>query len=152
MEQLNEAGSSNGLEGAGPGGGVIVGGKKDVLIHFCRSCNALFGEDIAGVITRGKGITVHRVDCGRLLQSDSQRRVGVTWDTQSPLQDRTVPVDVECEDAPGMLAAMSKAIGKAGVNIGGVVLKKLPEVSSSACVHAWQDVDMITPCICVRYR
>jgi hypothetical protein len=53
-----------------------------------------------------------------------------SWDAGA---DGCAPqVDVECEDAPGMLAAMSKAIGTAGVNIGGVVLKKLPEGSGLA--------------------
>ncbi|KAJ1478768.1 hypothetical protein T484DRAFT_1816658 [Baffinella frigidus] len=68
---------------------------------------------------------VHGATCEILLESDAQRVIGVAWDSSSPPPPRAVEVEVECTDAPGMLASMSRAIGSVGVNIGGVVLKKL---------------------------
>ena len=106
---------------------VLVGGERNMMISYCRECNALYGEDIRGVITRGRGIKVHRVSCQRLLESDQARRISVSWDPEARnLAARPIEIEVECEDAPGMLASMSKAISAAGVNIASVVLKKLP--------------------------
>ena len=96
--------------------GVRVGGLGDILVRFGRCCNPLPGERILGVITRGKGATVHAVECQRLLESDPQRHVAVSWDNADDFT-RTVKVEVLSEDRPGLLAAMSKAISSVEVNI-----------------------------------
>ncbi len=96
--------------------GVRVGGIGDILVRFGRCCNPLPGERILGVITRGKGVTVHAVECQRLLESDPQRHVAVSWDKADDVT-RTVKVEVLSEDRPGLLAAMSKAISSVEVNI-----------------------------------
>ncbi len=96
--------------------GVRVGGIGDILVRFGRCCNPLPGERILGVITRGKGVTVHAVECQRLLESDPQRHVAVSWDKANDFT-RTVKVEVLSEDRPGLLAAMSKAISSVEVNI-----------------------------------
>ena len=96
--------------------GVRVGGIGDILARFGRCCNPLPGERILGVITRGRGVTVHAVECQRLLESDPQRHVAVSWDKADGFT-RTVKVEVLSEDRPGLLAAMSKAISSVEVNI-----------------------------------
>jgi GTP pyrophosphokinase len=60
--------------------GVVVGGVDDVLVRFGKCCEPLPGERILGFITRGRGVTVHAVDCPRVLDSDPQRRVEVVWE------------------------------------------------------------------------
>jgi guanosine-3',5'-bis(diphosphate) 3'-pyrophosphohydrolase len=97
-------------------GGVRVGGEENVLIRFGRCCNPLHGEKITGVITRGKGVTIHTADCQRLLESDPQRHIAVSWDNGAG-HERPVKVEVLSEDRPGLLAAMSKAISTVGINI-----------------------------------
>jgi GTP diphosphokinase / guanosine-3',5'-bis(diphosphate) 3'-diphosphatase len=97
-------------------GGVQVSGVDDVMVRFGRCCNPLPGERIIGFITRGRGVTVHAMDCLRVMESDPQRRVEVAWD---PADGHVRPVEIEVTgvDAPGLLAAMSKAISSNGVNI-----------------------------------
>lgn len=104
--------------------GVRVGGVDDVLVHFARCCNPLPGEHILGVITRGRGVTVHSVECQRLLESDPQRHIAVEWDNGAS-HLRPVKVEVLCEDRPGLLAAMSKAISSAGINIANADVRTL---------------------------
>jgi GTP pyrophosphokinase len=96
--------------------GVVVSGVEDVLVRFGKCCSPLQGERIAGFITRGRGVTVHALDCPRVLESDPQRRIEVRWD-DGKATPRAVRVEVTCEDRPGLLAAMSKAISSAGINI-----------------------------------
>jgi guanosine-3',5'-bis(diphosphate) 3'-pyrophosphohydrolase len=107
-------------------GGVRVSGVEDVMVRFGRCCNPLPGERIVGFITRGRGVTVHAIDCLRVMESDPQRRVEVEWDTV-PGQFRAVAIEVVGIDSPGLLAAMSRAIASAGVNITGAQVRTVPD-------------------------
>jgi len=96
--------------------GVQVSGVEDVLVRFGKCCSPLPGERITGFITRGRGVTVHALDCPKVLEADPQRRIDVQWENgKGP--PRPVRVEVTCVDRPGLLAAMSKAISSAGINI-----------------------------------
>jgi GTP pyrophosphokinase len=96
--------------------GVQVSGVEDVLVRFGKCCSPLPGERITGFITRGRGVTVHALDCPKVLESDPQRRIEVQWEDGKGTP-RAVKVEVTCVDRPGLLAAMSKAISSAGINI-----------------------------------
>jgi GTP pyrophosphokinase len=86
------------------------------MVRFGKCCGPLPGEPIIGFLTRGRGVTVHAVDCERLEDSDPERRVDVSWEkgTRAP---RTVRLEISSRDRPGLLARMSQAIASAGVNI-----------------------------------
>lgn len=107
-------------------GGVRVGGVEDVLVRYGRCCNPLPGERIIGVITRGRGVTVHAIDCQRLLASDPQRHITVSWDKGAEIL-RPVKIEVLSEDRHGLLAAMSKAISESGVNIANADVRTLSD-------------------------
>ncbi len=98
------------------GNAVIVSGVGDMLVRFARCCNPLPGEAITGFITRGRGVTVHLAGCPHALATDPQRRVPVVWKAGDETP-RPIRLEVLCVDQPGLLAAMSKAIAAAGVNI-----------------------------------
>jgi GTP pyrophosphokinase len=106
--------------------GVRVSGVEDVLVRFGKCCDPLPGERILGFITRGRGVTVHAVDCPRVLESDPQRRVEVVWEDGAS-GPRPVTVEVMCIDEPGLLANMSKAISSAGVNISRAQVHSIPD-------------------------
>jgi guanosine-3',5'-bis(diphosphate) 3'-pyrophosphohydrolase len=98
------------------GGGVVVSGLGDVMVRFAHCCNPLPGERITGFITRGRGVTIHLVGCPRALETDPQRRVPVVWKDgeESP---HPIRLEVICVDKPGVLAAITKNIAAAGINI-----------------------------------
>ncbi len=120
LDKLNTDGS------AADAGGVRVGGVGNVLIRFGRCCNPLPGERIVGVITRGRGVTVHTVACQRRLESDPQRHVAVNWDPGTDYA-RPVKIEVLSEDRPGLLTNMSKAISTVGLNIAGANVRTLSD-------------------------
>jgi GTP diphosphokinase / guanosine-3',5'-bis(diphosphate) 3'-diphosphatase len=100
-----------------PKGAVRVSGLDgEVLVRFAKCCQPLPGERIAGFITRGRGVTVHAGDCPKVQETDPQRHVDVEWQDVKGVP-RAVKIEVTCVDAPGLLAAMSKAISSTGVNI-----------------------------------
>mmetsp|Transcript_7069 Transcript_7069/g.11197 ORF Transcript_7069/g.11197 Transcript_7069/m.11197 type:complete len:124 (-) Transcript_7069:179-550(-) len=84
------------------------------------------GEKINGVVTQGKGVTIHRLGCKYLSEADHERIVDVQWDEdKTNTRFRPVELQVLCEDTPGVLADMSRAISSLGINIGNVNLRRL---------------------------
>jgi len=96
--------------------GVTVQGIDDMLVRFAKCCHPVPGDPIIGFVTRGRGITVHAMDCDKALQLDPERRIDVTWDTKSSVP-RAVQIRVITDDTPGLLATMSQSFTGAGVNI-----------------------------------
>jgi len=106
--------------------GIIVGQERNLLLNFCKSCNPLMGEKIRGVVSKGLGVKVHRHGCKYLLEADVERIVNVQWDENATnISPRPVRLQVLCEDSPGVLANMSRAITPLGINIGNVNLRRL---------------------------
>jgi len=97
-------------------GGVSVGGIDDVLIRFGRCCNPVPGDAIVGFITRGRGVTVHTGNCEKARATDPERKVDVSWDVKGEFK-RPVTLRVLTADRPGLLADISQAFSKKGVNI-----------------------------------
>ena len=97
-------------------GAVVVSGVGDMMVRFAKCCNPLPGEAITGFITRGRGVTVHVAGCQHALNTDPQRRVPVVW-KDGEEEPRPIRLEVLSVDQPGLLAAMTKAIAAAGVNI-----------------------------------
>ncbi|HEX4480064.1 MAG TPA: bifunctional (p)ppGpp synthetase/guanosine-3',5'-bis(diphosphate) 3'-pyrophosphohydrolase, partial [Rudaea sp.] len=73
---------------------VIIEGVGNLLTVIARCCQPLPGDAIAGYITRGKGVSIHRADCGsfaRLRARDVARAIDVEWGNQ---RDQAYEVDV----------------------------------------------------------
>jgi len=95
---------------------VIVDGLDDVLVRFAKCCAPVPGDAIVGVVTRGRGITVHQRACGKVLDADPLRRMDCAWNTALGA-GATVTVRVFTENASGLLAAMSQRFTDAGIDI-----------------------------------
>lgn len=106
--------------------GIVVGKERNILLTFCQNCRPLYGEHILGVITKGKGIKVHRQGCKHLLEADEQRVLNVDWDENSiNVALRSIQVQVLCEDSPGVLANICNAVSSANFSIGSMNLRKV---------------------------
>jgi GTP pyrophosphokinase len=100
---------------AGP---VKVKGENDVLFVLAQCCRPVPGEEIVGYVTRGRGISVHSVDCPnvRNLLYNPEREIEVAWaDERTDLY--AVSLVLETEDRHGMLARLTDAIAKLDTNI-----------------------------------
>ncbi len=98
---------------------IKVDGMDDLLVRFGRCCNPIPGDPIAGFITRGRGITIHRADCEKAFEVDQDRRIDVEWTVNSVPEGlaRMVRVRVISQDIPGLLKSMSEAFATRGINI-----------------------------------
>lgn len=98
---------------------VTVDGMDDLVVFYAKCCNPIPGDSISGFITRGRGIVVHKSDCKKAFEFDSERRVDVSWSQGASAQnmERTVRVQVTSQDIPGLLKLMSEAFSAQGMNI-----------------------------------
>ena len=59
---------------------IIVNGIDRIKVNLANCCNPVFGDSIVGYITKGNGITVHRMNCHNLEMLED-RTVEVLWNT-----------------------------------------------------------------------
>jgi len=97
---------------------VTVRGEGDLLAFLAKCCKPLPGDEIVGYVTRGRGVSVHSVDCSnvRNLLYNPEREIEVEWE-RSGDEVFPVPLVIETEDRPGMLARLTEAIAKFDGNI-----------------------------------
>ncbi|SPF31410.1 GTP pyrophosphokinase [Syntrophobacter sp. SbD1] len=113
--------------------GIRVEGVKDVLIRMAQCCNPVPGEPVMGYITRGRGITVHRVSCKNLERgSDEGRKIDVQWDSG---KEQLFPVDIRIihSGERGTLAALNGVLGQMDVNV--ISLKVDNQADTSSICH-----------------
>ncbi len=95
--------------------GLIPG----MALHFAGCCHALPGDRIVGIITKGRGITIHTIDCETLEEfSDTPERwVDVAWDEAATPDNHVGRVELVVTNEPGSLSELSLVIAKNGGNI-----------------------------------
>jgi GTP diphosphokinase / guanosine-3',5'-bis(diphosphate) 3'-diphosphatase len=99
-------------------GPISVKGHGDLLAFLAKCCNPLPGDEIVGYVTRGRGVSVHSVDCQNVknLLYNPEREIEVEWARQKDNRYR-VSLLIETEDQPGMLARLTEVIAKVDSNI-----------------------------------
>lgn len=95
---------------------IRVQGEDDVLVRFAHCCNPLPGDAIIGFITRGRGVTTHKIDCPKSLDLDPARRIEVSWNSDVQVE-HPVSINVHSSDRQGLLAEVSKIFSEHSVNI-----------------------------------
>ncbi|MBW2939568.1 GTP diphosphokinase [Zhongshania aquimaris] len=101
------------------GSQVRISGVGNLMTYIARCCKPLPGEAISGYITVGRGVSVHRQDCNKLLQLQSvepQRIIAVDW---ADAQIDTYPVDIELTayDRQGLLRDITMQLATEKVNV-----------------------------------
>jgi GTP pyrophosphokinase len=105
---------------------VKVRGMDDMMIILARCCNPVRGEDIVGYITRGKGVSVHSVQCTnvRSLMFDPERRIEVEWDVDGDAGTLfDVKLALSVNDRQGLLAKIVAVVADEKANIRNVEAK-----------------------------
>jgi GTP pyrophosphokinase len=100
------------------GGAIAVRGYDDMLAYLAKCCKPLPGEEIVGYVTRGRGVSVHSVDCPNVknLLYHPEREIAVEW-ARGDGRGFPVHLSIETEDIPGMLARLTEVIAKGDSNI-----------------------------------
>jgi guanosine-3',5'-bis(diphosphate) 3'-pyrophosphohydrolase len=98
--------------------GVVVRGLPDVWVRLGRCCTPVPGDEIIGFVTRGQGVSVHRIDCPNVrgLQQQPERLIDVTWAEGKPTSF-VVAIQVEALDRTRLLSDVATMLSDSHVNI-----------------------------------
>jgi GTP diphosphokinase / guanosine-3',5'-bis(diphosphate) 3'-diphosphatase len=98
--------------------GIQIQGMGNLMIRLAKCCQPVPGEQIVGMVTRGRGLSVHRVDCPNVFEDrvPAERRVELSWDVPDT-RAFVVKLLVFGDDRKGMLADLAQAVAEAGTNI-----------------------------------
>jgi len=99
--------------------GVLVSGAADIWVKLARCCTPMPGDEIVGLVTRGRGVSVHRTDCvnvGAQTTQPADRRVVVEWAPSSGSVFLVV-IQVEAMDRAKLLSDVTRVLSDHHVNI-----------------------------------
>ncbi len=106
--------------------GLIPG----MAVHFAGCCHPLPGDRIVGIVTTGKGVTVHTIDCDTLEQfaDTPERWLDVSWDVETRNPELQVGrIHAVLVNAPGSLSTMTAVIAR---NFGNISNLKITDRSA----------------------
>ena len=98
--------------------GIRVDGVDDVLLRLAKCCHPVPGDPIAGYVSLGRGITIHRDDCPNVasLRKDPERFVPVQWEGDHETSFK-VELQIDAWDRHGLLEDLSRIFSEGGINI-----------------------------------
>lgn len=103
-------------------GRVVVEGVGNLMHHIARCCQPIPGDDIVGFITKGRGISIHSVDCEQLAELQShapERLVDAVWG-ENYSSGYSLVVRVVANDRSGLLRDITTILANEKVNVLGV--------------------------------
>ncbi|MHC0035793.1 RelA/SpoT family protein [Pseudoneobacillus sp. C159] len=121
--------------------GVRVSGIDNLLIRLSRCCNPVPGDEIAGFITKGRGVSVHRADCPNIETEEAQSRlIPVEWDsTLNERKEYNVDIEISGYDRRGLLNEVLQAVNETKTNISAVSGRsdrnKMATIIMSIAIH-----------------
>lgn len=98
--------------------GVRIQGMDNLMVRYSQCCQPVPGDKVVGYITRGRGVSIHRVDCPNVLHlsQDPERRVEIEWSAEQG-ERFYVKVQMHGTDRRGLLSDVAKAISDTGTDI-----------------------------------
>ena len=95
--------------------GLIPG----MAVHFAGCCHPLPGDRIVGIVTTGKGVAVHTIDCKALEKyaDEPERWLDIAWGEEAENEMHTGRLKIMLANEPGTLAELSNLIARNSGNI-----------------------------------
>jgi GTP diphosphokinase / guanosine-3',5'-bis(diphosphate) 3'-diphosphatase len=128
--------------------GIRVKGADNVAVRLAKCCRPVPGDAIAGYVSLGRGITIHRADCKNVkaLMKAPERFVEVGWDGENESSYR-VELQIDAYDRTRLLEDLSRTFSEAGINIlGASCMTKHPMVKNRFVVEVG-DTEQLKQCI-----
>jgi len=99
-----------------PTHGIYVEGGSGMLVRFAQCCNPVPGDEITGYITRGRGVTVHKVDCVNAVNAEPERLIRVSW-AEEDTGNFNAGLRVIVYDSPNILGEIMMFIANQGTPV-----------------------------------
>ena len=99
-----------------PTHGIYVEGGAGMLVRFAHCCSPVPGDEIAGYITRGRGVTVHKADCVNAINAEPERLIQVSW-ANDDVGTFNTSLRVIVYESPNILGEIMMFIANAGTPV-----------------------------------
>ena len=120
---------------------VLVRGEKGILTTIATCCQPVPGDAIVGYTTRGRGVTVHRVDCTNAINpQDSARVVPVDWESDAS-HLYPVAIKIEAFDRQGLMRDIATVVAENRVNMSALEVHVYDD--KTAVVSATVEIDSL---------
>ena len=103
-------------------------GLEGLLYSFARCCSPIPGEPIVGVVTRSKGVTVHRLDCKTLENIPVERLMDIQWSGNNVNKTYSTTIRIETGERLGMLKDVISVVSDNNTNINSANVKSKGKV------------------------
>ncbi len=97
---------------------LVISGTEGMVISYARCCYPIPGDDVMGYLSSGRGIVIHRNNCGNLaiFRKQPEKWISVSWEKDIDLEFSS-QVTIETFNKPGALAEVATTIADCGSNI-----------------------------------
>ena len=97
---------------------LVIAGTEGVVVTYARCCLPIPGDDVMGYLSTGRGVVIHRNNCGNLaiFRKQPEKWLSVSWEEDID-REFSSQISVETVNKPGALAEVATTIADAGSNI-----------------------------------
>ncbi len=101
-------------------------GLEGMLYYFAKCCTPVPGEPIVGVVTRSKGVSIHRVDCASLDNVPEERLIDIKWADKGLNKTYIASIRIDVQDKMGILKDVMIELTECNTNIAYANIKSNP--------------------------
>ena len=122
----------------------MVDGDSGMLIRYAGCCSPVFGEEIKGYISRGRGVTIHRKDCPNLKYLENERLIDAVWDDNIKSRTTSVLVKILSSKSDKFLVTLTQELVSAGYRILGLDSKENAQdkITTTAKIEVHRQEDL----------
>jgi len=97
---------------------LIIAGTEGMVVSYAKCCYPIPGDDVMGYLTAGRGVVIHRNQCGNLsnFRKQPEKWISVNWQKDID-RDFACQIQTDTKNKPGVLAEVAATIGDCGSNI-----------------------------------
>ena len=97
---------------------LVIAGTEGMVVSYARCCHPIPGDDVMGYLSSGRGIVIHRNNCGNLsnFRKQPEKWLSVSWEKDID-REFASQIHVETMNKPGVLAEVAATIADSGSNI-----------------------------------
>ncbi|MEE9421888.1 MAG: bifunctional GTP diphosphokinase/guanosine-3',5'-bis pyrophosphate 3'-pyrophosphohydrolase [Gammaproteobacteria bacterium] len=104
---------------------LVIRGTEGMVVHFARCCWPVPGDEIAGFVSKGRGLVIHREACKNLVevQNKPDKWIDVEWQTDVE-GEFPAGIRIDVANQRGVLATVAAEISEKGSNIENISIEE----------------------------
>ena len=97
---------------------LVIAGTEGMVVSYAKCCFPIPGDTVMGYLSSGRGIVIHRTQCGNLInfRKQPEKWIAVSWEKAIDREFMT-HITIDTHNKPGVLAEVAATIGDSGSNI-----------------------------------